>query len=160
MNKKSKQKKIDNKPEKLKVPKFKKELGFTTTEQRSQIMKKIKSYNTKYEVLLRKELWKNGVRYRINVKKLPGSPDIVINKHKLIVFVDGEFWHGHNWLEKREKIKSNRNFWIPKIERNMERDLENNKALKTQGYKVLRFWEHELKKDINKCLRKILRNIK
>jgi DNA mismatch endonuclease, patch repair protein len=141
---------------KIKVLKFKEELGFKTTPERSALMSKIRSTGTKPEQLLRKELWKKGIRYRMNVKKLPGSPDIVINKKKFIVFVDGEFWHGHNWLIKKKKIKTNRKFWIPKIERNMQRDKENELALKKLGYKVLRFWEHEIKKDLTKCTNKII----
>ena len=73
---------------------------------------------------------------------------IVINKNKVIVFVDGEFWHGYNWEVKKKKIKTNRKFWIPKIERNMQRDKENSIALKKLGFKVLRFWEHEIVKDL------------
>ena len=122
-------------------------------------MSKIRSSETKPEQLLRKELWKKGIYYRINVKKLQGCPDIVINRKKLVVFVDGEFWHGYNWDVKRKKIKSNRKFWIPKIERNMQRDVENSAALKKLGYKVLRFWEHEIKSNINLCVKKILKYI-
>ncbi len=141
---------------KIKVLKFKKELGFQTTAERSALMSKIRSTETKPEQLLKKELWKAGVRYRINVKALPGSPDIVVRKKMLVVFADGEFWHGYNWDIKKKKIKTNRKFWIPKIERNMQRDIENTKALKKLGFKVLRFWEHEIKKDTEKCVKKIM----
>jgi DNA mismatch endonuclease (patch repair protein) len=156
----NKSKKISSTTRKIKVLKFKKELGFSTTAERSALMSKIRSTETKPEQLLRKELWKVGVRYRINVKALPGSPDIVVRKKKLVVFVDGEFWHGYNWAIKRKKIKTNRKFWIPKIERNMQRDLENTGALKKLGFRVLRFWEHEIKKDSNKCIKKIMTVIK
>jgi DNA mismatch endonuclease, patch repair protein len=141
---------------KIKVLKFKKELGFQTSAERSALMSKIRSTGTKPEITLRKELWKTGIRYRVNVKTLPGSPDIVIRKNNLVVFVDGEFWHGYNWDIKKKKIKTNRKFWIPKIERNIQRDIENTKALKKLGFSILRFWEHEIKKDIGKCIRKIL----
>ena len=144
---------------KIHVPRFKKELGFQTTAQRSLLMSKIRSKETKPEILLRKALWGKGIRYRLNVKKLKGWPDIVINKHKIIVFVDGEFWHGFNWQDKKKKIKVNRDFWIPKIERNMQRDIENNENLKLLGYTVLRFWEHEIRKDLNSCVKKIIRHI-
>ena len=136
--------------------KFKKELGFVTSPVRSALMSKIRSTETKAEILFRKKLWKEGIRYRINYKKLPGSPDIVINKKKLVVFIDGEFWHGYNWEVKKTKIKVNRAFWIPKIERNMQRDIENNILLKEKGFSVLRFWEHEIKNDINGCVTKLL----
>lgn len=137
---------------KIKVPRFKAELGFHTTPERSILMSKIRSTETKPETLLRKELWRLGFRYRINVKKLPGSPDIVIGKHKLAIFVDGEFWHGFNWEIKKEKIKTNRDFWIPKIERNMQRDERNNTDLEQMGFTVLRFWEHQIKKDLYFCI--------
>src|ERR1022692_187154 len=140
---------------KIEVPRFKKVLGFYTSRERSVLMSKIRSKGTKPEQLLRKALWSNSIRYRINVKKLPGCPDIVINSKKLIIFVDGEFWHGYKWKIKKTKIKTNRDFWIPKIERNMQRDSENNKALKKMGFTVLRFWEHQIKKEFKTCVNKI-----
>jgi DNA mismatch endonuclease (patch repair protein) len=119
-------------------------------------MSKIRSRNTKPEMALRKELWKLGLRYRANVRKLKGTPDVVFNKYKVVVFVDGEFWHGYDWEEKKNKIKSNSEFWINKIERNMERDLETNTYFINLGYKVLRFWEGEIKKDLAGCTLKII----
>lgn len=151
----NKSKKIGSANRKIKVLKFKKELGFQTNAKRSALMSKIRSTGTMPEQLLRKKLWKAGVRYRINVKTLPGSPDIVVRKKKLVVFVDGEFWHGYNWNIKKKKIKTNRKFWIPKIERNMQRDIENTKALRKLGFRVLRFWEHEIKKDLLGCVKKV-----
>ena len=142
-----------NKP--IKVPRFKEELGFYTTESRSKLMSKIKSKNTKPEIILRKKLWSLGIRYRIHWKKLPGKPDIVLNKYKLAIFVDGEFWHGYNWEKKKKEIKSNRDFWIPKIERNMQRDTEVNLELEKLNYRVLRFWEHQIRNDINSCLESV-----
>lgn len=115
-------------------------------------MSRIRSENTKAEVKLRKALWAKGYRYRKNVRSLPGSPDIAIKKYKIAVFIDGEFWHGYNWEEKRAAIKSNRSYWIPKIERNMERDRENTQKLQENGWLVLRFWEQRLKKEFNTCL--------
>lgn len=140
--------------------KFKKELGFITTPERSDLMKKIRSTGTRTEIIFRKVFWVNGLRYRVNYKKLPGSPDIVFMKYRLCVFVDGEFWHGYNWDEKKKKIKTNRGFWIPKIERNMARDLENNKALTEMGFTIIRFWEHQIKKDLSGCVSKVLELIK
>ena len=138
------------------VPRFNEASGFYTTPQRSKQMSKIRAKDTKAEVLLRKQLWHSGIRYRKHLKKLPGSPDIVLTKAKIAIFVDGEFWHGHNWEVIREKIKSNRAFWIPKIERNIQRDGENNQALSLLGYKVVRFWEKEIKSDLNSCVIKII----
>lgn len=139
---------------------FKDSLGFTTTPERSKLMARIKGLNTKPEIKLRKELWRLGIRYRVNYKKLPGSPDVVILKRKLAIFVDGEFWHGYNWELKKSKLKANRNYWIPKIERNMQRDLENNLKLVGLGFIVLRFWEHEIYHDLKKCINTIMINNK
>ena len=138
------------------VPRFNEANGFYTTKQRSELMAKIKSQNTKPELKLKKALWNLGFRYRKNLKKLPGSPDIVYTKHKLAIFVDGEFWHGYNWAEKKTKIKTNRDFWIPKIERNIQRDTQNNQLLADAGWHVIRFWEHELKKDFEGCLNQVI----
>lgn len=132
---------------------------FDTTPERSSLMKKIKSNNTKPEIKLRKALWAAGIRYRLNVTKLLGKPDIVMQKHKLVIFIDGEFWHGFKWEEKKPKIKANRHYWIKKIERNIQRDIENTKFLQESGYAVIRFWEHEIKKDIDSCVKKILNHI-
>jgi len=119
-------------------------------------MRKIKSQNTKPEIKLRKALWNLGYRYRKNLKKLPGTPDIVYSKQRLAIFVDGGFWHGYNWAEKMNSIKSNRNFWIPKIERNMQRDHMNNQLLSQDGWYVMRFWEHEINKDFHGCVNRVI----
>ncbi len=143
----------------IKVPRFEEKYGFYTTSERSELMKKIKSGNTKSEIILRKVLWGLGIRYRKNYKKLPGTPDIVIPKYKLIIFVDGEFWHGFEWEKKKKCIKSNRDFWIPKIERNIQRDAETNNALREMGWTVLRFWDQQIKKELGNCVNIILREI-
>lgn len=122
-------------------------------------MSKIRGVNTSPELKLRKELWSSGLRYRINYKKIAGKPDIAIVKHKIAIFIDGEFWHGYNWQEKKKKIKSNRKYWIKKIEGNMKRDIENNEKLKEQGWIVMRFWEKEIKNDIDKCIEQIYNKI-
>ena len=152
---------LKNYPEQnIVVPRFNEESGFYTTKARSKLMAKIKGINTKPEIKLRKAIWGLGYRYRKNVKKLPGAPDLVLSKYKLIIFIDGEFWHGYNWEEKKKKIKSNRDFWIPKIERNMQRDRHNNHLLKNAGWVVLRFWDHEINKELDKCLNTICLIIK
>jgi len=110
-------------------------------------------------MLLRRELRNRGLRYRINNNKLPGKPDISIKKYKLAVFVDGEFWHGYKWMEKKEQIKSNRKFWIPKIERNLQRDVENDQKLKKMGYEVIRFWANEIKEDVSACAEPIIKYV-
>ena len=138
------------------VPRFNEANGFYTSKKRSELMSKIKSQNTKPELKLKKALWNLGFRYRKNLKMLPGSPDIVFTRSKLAIFVDGEFWHGHNWPEKKAKIKTNRDFWIPKIERNIQRDLQNNLVLSDAGWSVIRIWEHELKNDFEGCLNRVI----
>lgn len=139
----------------IKVPRFEEGKGFYTTTERSLHMAKIKGKNTKPELLLRKELFKNGIRFRVNVTKFPGKPDIVNQKKKFVVFVDGGFWHGFQWEEKKKKIKSNREFWIPKIERNMQRDRENDRILTVLGFKVFRFWDFQIKKELDFCVGQI-----
>ena len=137
------------------VPRFNEANGFYTTKKRSDLMGKIKSHNTRPEIKLKKVLWSSGLRYRKNVKTLPGCPDIVFSKEKLAIFVDGEFWHGYNWEVKKVKIKTNRDFWIPKIERNIQRDQLNNQLLSGLGWNVIRFWEREITKDIEGCVERI-----
>ena len=140
----------------IKVPRFEESNGFYTTKKRSQMMSGIKSKNTSPETLLAKALWHSGIRYRKNCKNLPGKPDLVNKKLKLAVFVDGEFWHGYAWESKKAKIKSNRAFWIPKIERNMQRDAEVNAILQKKGFRVIRFWEKEVKKELGTCVKRVL----
>ncbi len=141
---------------KIKVPRFNEESGFYTTKKRSKIMSKIRGKNTKPELLFRKALWKKGIRYRVDSKKFPGKPDVSIQKYKLAIFIDGEFWHGYNWPERKETLKSNLGFWIPKIERNMQRDREVNSQLAEMGFTVFRFWTSEIKHNLDKCINDIL----
>lgn len=110
-----------------------------TTEQRSRAMSHIKGKDTSIEVLLRKALWHKGIRYRKNYKKLPGSPDIAITKHKIAVFCDSEFFHGYNWEIKKQKLGQSRDYWIKKIERNMERDRENDFKLLAMEWVPMHF---------------------
>ena len=128
--------------------------GFITTKKRSNIMKKIKGRDTTPELIFRKALWGKGYRYRKNVSNLPGKPDIVFTKKKVAIFIDGEFWHGYNWEDKKKKISNNKEYWIKKIEKNIERDKKNVEKLQRMGFYVLRFWEHEVKKDLDGCLKK------
>ncbi|HPR32567.1 MAG TPA: very short patch repair endonuclease [Prolixibacteraceae bacterium] len=143
----------------ISVPRFCEANGFFTTKDRSILMGKICSKDTKAEVKLRRFLWHIGIRFRKNVRKYPGTPDIVIAKYKLVIFVDGEFWHGFDWENRKQKLKSNRDFWIPKIERNMQRDKQNNKYYIESGWKLMRFWEHEIEKEFGACINSILEHI-
>jgi DNA mismatch endonuclease (patch repair protein) len=128
---------------------------FDTTEERSNLMKKIRSSGTKPEILIGKTLWHRGYRYRKHYNKIPGKPDFVFVKQKVVVFLDGEFWHGFNWDKKKDLLKSNRDYWIPKIERNMKRDQQNNELLSEMGWKVLRFWERQVIKNFDECIKNI-----
>lgn len=127
----------------------------TKEEQKHYNMSRIRSRNTKIELRLRKALWHSGIRYRINYAALPGKPDIAITKHKVAIFCDGEFWHGKDWQDKKDKIFSNREYWIPKIERNMRRDAEIDKQLASQGWQVLRFWGKDIEKHIDICIQEV-----
>jgi DNA mismatch endonuclease (patch repair protein) len=129
---------------------------FSPTPERSSIMKKIGSAETKAEILIRKRLWGMGFKgYRKNYSKLPGRPDIVFTKKKVVVFIDGGFWHGQDFEKVNEKLKSNREYWIPKIKRNMERDKTTDEILISQGYRVIRLWEKEIHKNIQACIDQI-----
>ena len=130
-----------------------------TKEQRHKNMKNIRSKDTSIELKLRKELWRRGYRYRKNYTELPGKPDIVLTKYKIAIFCDSEFWHGYNWEVRKNDIKSNREFWIKKIEGNIKRDANVNKILKEQGLKVIRFWGKEIQKNLETCINKIEKEI-
>ena len=127
-----------------------------TTEAVSRRMSNVSLKGGKTETALAKALWHEGIRYRKNYKKIPGSPDIAITKHKVAVFIDGEFWHGENWEERKEKLKTNREYWIEKIEENIARDKRNDELLLRMGWIPLHFWEKEVKRDINGCVHKVI----
>ena len=118
-------------------------------------MQQVKSKDSKIEILLRKELWSRGIRYRKNVNRIYGKPDIVFIGKKIAVFCDSEFWHGYNWEERKKDFKSRQEFWIPKIERNMERDAEVTARLESEGWTVIRFWGREIQKNTVECADKI-----
>ena len=122
-----------------------------TKEQISYNMKRVKSKDSEIELLLRKELWNRGLRYKKNVKTIFGKPDIVFKGKKIAVFCDSEFWHGFDWENRKDQIKSRRDFWIPKIERNIQRDVEVTEKLTETGWIVLRFWGKDIKKNCTKC---------
>lgn len=132
-----------------------------TSEQRSRCMAAIKGKDTKPEMIVRKYLFSRGLRFRVQVKKLPGTPDIVLPKYKIVVFVNGCFWHGHEGCKYFRLPKSNVEFWREKIERNIERDKESMKALFDLEWKVIRVWECELRNKANReaILNKIYNSI-
>ena len=126
-----------------------------TPEQRRRNMKAVKNKGSKIETMLQKELGHRGLRYRKNAKTVYGKPDIAFIGKKVAVFCDSEFFHGYDWENKNKEIKSNRDFWIPKIEKNMQRDREVTEKLTSEGWIVLRFWGNEIKKDLLGCADKI-----
>lgn len=130
-----------------------------TPEQRHRNMQAIRSKDTAIELRMRKALWGRGVRYRKNYKELAGKPDIVITKYKIAVFCDSDYWHGYDWENRSKRIKSNREYWVPKIERNMERDQEVTAVLQNEGWLVLRFWEWQIRKHLDECVDAVLRSI-
>lgn len=130
-------------------------MGIKTQEQIRKNMRAVKNKDSAIEVLLRRELWRRGLRYRKNVAGLTGKPDIVFMGKKIAVFCDGDFWHGYDWENRKQDIKSRKEFWIPKIERNMQRDIEVNEALERDGWLVLRFWGNEIKTNCSACADKI-----
>lgn len=128
-----------------------------TPDQRKRNMQAIRNKDSKIEVLLRKGLWARGLRYQKNSKKVFGHPDIVFIGKKVAVFCDSEFWHGYDWEKQKNKIRSRREFWIPKIERNIQRDVEVTEKLESDGWTVLRFWGNEIKKNVDECVDKVER---
>ena len=130
-----------------------------TPEQRKKNMQSVKNKDSQIEVMLRKALWKQGIRYRKNVKTVYGCPDIVFMKKRVAVFCDSEFWHGFDWTNKKNELKSHQDFWIPKIERNIQRDKDVTETLTKDGWIVLRFWGKEIKKDLESCVARIVQVI-
>ena len=121
-------------------------------------MQRVKSHDTKPEILLRKALWHRGMRYRKNWRALPGTPDIALTRRKIAIFVDGDFWHARGHEDNpREQIASRQAYWKKKLTRNVERDKDVNEALTQLGWLVLRFWESDINSDLEACVRHVLR---
>ena len=128
---------------------------------RRKIMKSIKSRDTKPEVLLRKELWHEGYRYRKNYKALKGTPDIVLTKYHIVIFVDSEFFHGKDYDELINRLKRGKRpeYWSNKIEQNIKRDIATEAELRGMGYTVLRFWGEDVIRDVDSCIKTIKETI-
>jgi DNA mismatch endonuclease (patch repair protein) len=125
-------------------------------ETRSRVMSKIRSEQTGGEIALRRYLWRKGWRgYRINVNGLPGKPDIAYISKKVAIFVDGCFWH--KCPRCYSEPKSNRDYWIPKIQMNIERDRQQNVKLENLGWTVVRIWEHEIEQNIDECTERVIK---
>jgi DNA mismatch endonuclease, patch repair protein len=126
---------------------------------KNPVMSKIKKEDTKPEMIVRKFLFKNGIRYRLYNKKLIGNPDITLTKYHTVIFINGCFWHAHNNCKYNKLPKSNTSYWTPKIIGNAKRDIENKKELEKLGWKVIIIWECELKKtNQEKTLQELLKH--
>ena len=125
-----------------------------TPDQRKKNMKHIRSKDTEIELILRKALWSEGIRYRKHYDKLPGKPDIAITKYRIAIFCDGEFFHGKDWDKLQLKLKNSNNseYWIKKIRRNIERDMEVEREIRADDWTVIRFWGSDIKNNINDCM--------
>lgn len=123
----------------------------------SKNMKSIHSRDTSIELCLRKALWKKGYRYRKNYKKLPGTPDIVLTRYKIAIFCDSEFFHGKDWefLKLRLERGNNPEYWINKIQRNIQRDLEKDHDLQYLGWTVIHFWGKDILSHTDDCIQVI-----
>jgi DNA mismatch endonuclease Vsr len=123
-----------------------------TPEQRRKAMQAVKSKNTSIETPLCKALWQKGYRYRKNYKKILGKPDIVFMSLKIAVFCDSEFWHGHDWENRKHDFKSKQAYWFTKIERNIMRDKKVTEQLQQDGWIVIRFWGKQIAKELENCV--------
>jgi len=137
------------------TPSFK---GLSAASPSSSRAKKMnRSADTKHECLLRSLLWRQGLRYRKNVRGLPGKPDIVFSTARVAVFCDGDFWHGRNWQRLSRKLRAgtNASYWIPKIATNRNRDRRHDRLLKREGWAVIRVWETDIHRDPQQAVQTI-----
>ena len=127
------------------------------TAKTKRTMSHIKRKNTSIEIVLRKALWKKGIRYRTYYKSLPGTPDIVLTKYKIAIFCDSEFFHGKDWEVLRVKLEhgNNSNYWVAKIEENIKRDQEVDKQLSFLGWSVIHFWGKDILKRTDECVQAV-----
>jgi DNA mismatch endonuclease (patch repair protein) len=122
-------------------------------------MRRIRSINTKPEIMLRKALYARGLRYRVHASWLPGKPDIVFVRQKVAVFVHGCFWHQHPNCVEASKPRTNVSYWLPKLARNVERDAQHEKALKRLGYQTLILWECDIELDIAQAANRVAKSV-
>ena len=129
--------------------------SYDSTPETRKRMSKVKLKGGKAESMLAKALWHHGYRYRRNDKRLPGSPDLAILRHRIAVFVDGEFWHGKDWEARKGRLQRNREYWIEKIEENITRDYRNDQLLLQHGWIPVHFWEKDILKKMDECIAEI-----
>ena len=128
-----------------------------TPKQRSYCMSQVKGKDTSIERVVRSELHRKGYRFRKHVKDIPGRPDVVFPRQKVLVFIDGDFWHGYRFPQWEGKLSP---FWREKISRNRQRDRRNFSKLRALGYKVIRLWEHQIKRDLDGCIERVVSELK
>ena len=131
-------------------------MDFLTKEQRRRIMQAVKSAGSEIELSLAAALQARGCSYRKNNRKVFGNPDFTFCRQKVAVFVDGEFWHGKDWHIRKSDHKSNKKFWLQKIECNMKRDRKVNRALRRAGWQVVRFWGKDVSKNADLCAERVV----
>lgn len=130
-----------------------------TSPEISKRMSHVKTKKNSAEVMIAKSLWHRGYRYRLNYKALPGSPDIALTKYRIAIFIDGEFWHGKNFEQRKNKLKNNKDYWIEKIQENIDRDLRNDKLLRQMDWYPIHFWSNDVIKYCNQCIDEIIYTI-
>jgi len=132
--------------------------GFTpSSEKASQALARSRAKDTKCECTLRSALWRKGLRFRKNVATLPGRPDIVFREKHVVVFCDGDFWHGRKWAQRRQKLLNgaNHTYWVKKIRTNIDRDKRHNRQLRKLGWKVIRLWEKDILADVDAAVNRV-----
>ena len=130
-----------------------------TSPEISKRMSHVKTKRNSAEVMIAKSLWHRGYWYRLNYKALPGSPDIALTKYRIAIFIDGEFWHGKDFEQRKNKLKNNKDYWIEKIQENIDRDLRNDKLLRQMDWYPIHFWSNDVIKYCNQCIDEIIYTI-
>lgn len=130
-----------------------------TSPEISKRMSHVKTKRNSAEVMIAKSLWHRGYRYRLNYKALPESPDIALTKYRIAIFIDGEFWHGKDFEQRKNKLKNNKDYWIEKIQENIDRDLRNDKLLRQMDWYPIHFWSNDVIKYCNQCIDEIIYTI-
>src|SRR5262245_26457349 len=127
-----------------------------TPEQRSRAMSQVKLKDGSLEIMIRSELHRRGYRFRKHVRSLPGSPDVVFPREKIAIFIEGDFWHGYELSKWEHKLSD---FWKEKIHTNIKRDQKNFRKLRKMGWRVVRIWQHQIKRDLQSCVLRIVKAI-
>jgi len=127
-----------------------------TSPEISKRMSHVKTKRNSAEIMIAKSLWHRGYRYRLNYKTLPGSPDIALTKYRIAIFIDGEFWHGKDFEQRKTKLKNNKDYWIEKIQENIDRDLKNDKLLRQMDWYPIHFWSNDVIKYCNQCVEEVI----